>query len=430
MAIRLAALDVDGTLLAPDNSITPATKEAIREAKAAGIEIVVCTGRAFVEVRDILRQLPEVRYLSCGTGAYALDVWTMETLYECSMPEELGKQAYRAVAQADCMVHFYTGLSVRHSRWCMDHFTDYMEEKMRTLMEQSHIIVDDLDAFVESYHGPVEKLYVTFPNRAEYEKAYEAVRKLPVFLTDGGWAVDLEVMSRDTDKGVALRALAEKLGATAVVTTATDVRGKFSVDAWAARHGCVISDMGLAKAVSAAILEGNVPLCSQFPLPSPLPEGTFAGESGPLGIFIGWRTKSPFARTLRLIPRVLRVGVGCRRGISAEAVENAVQAVFAENGLDTAAICGVCSIDLKQDEAGLLAACEKNNWPVHFYTAQQLRDVAGNFTPSDFVRSVTGVDNVCERAALLDAEKLIVQKTARDGVTIAVAAEHWEVRFG
>lgn len=212
MAIRLAALDVDGTLLAPDNSITPATKEAIREAKAAGIEIVVCTGRAFVEVRDILRQLPEVRYLSCGTGAYALDVWTMETLYECSMPEELGRQAYRAVAQADCMVHFYTGLSVRHSRWCMDHFTDYMEEKMRTLMEQSHIIVDDLDAFVESYHGLVEKLYVTFPNRAEYEKAYEAVRKLPVFLTDGGWAVDLEVMSRDTDKGVALRALAEKLG--------------------------------------------------------------------------------------------------------------------------------------------------------------------------------------------------------------------------
>ena len=224
--------------------------------------------------------------------------------------------------------------------------------------------------------------------------------------------------------------LAEKLGATAVVTTATDVRGKFSVDAWAARHGCVISDMGLAKAVSAAILEEDIPLCSQFSLPAPLPEGTFAGESGPLGVFIGWRTKAHFARTLRLIPRVLRVGVGCRRGISAEAVVRAVQTVFAENGLDTAAICGVCSIDLKQDEAGLLAACEKNNWPVHFYTAQQLRDVAGDFTPSDFVRSVTGVDNVCERAALLGAEKLIVQKTARRGVTVAVAAEHWEVRFG
>lgn len=63
--------------------------------------------------------------------------------------------------------------------------------------------------------------------------------------------------------------LAEKLNATAIVTTATDVRGKFSVDAWAARHGCVISDMGLAKAVSAAILEEDIPLCSQFSLPAP-----------------------------------------------------------------------------------------------------------------------------------------------------------------
>ena len=212
MAIRLAALDVDGTLLAPDNSITPATRQAIHEAKDAGLEIVVCTGRSFVEVQDILRQLPEVRYLSCGTGAYALDVWTMEMLYECSMPSELGKAAYRAVAQADCMVHFYTGLSVRHSRWCMDHFSDYMEEKMRPLMEKTHIIEDDLDAYVENSHDPVYKLYVTFPRKEEYDKAYNAVKELPVFLTDGGWAIDLEVMSRDTDKGVALKALASRLG--------------------------------------------------------------------------------------------------------------------------------------------------------------------------------------------------------------------------
>ena len=186
---------------------------------------------------------------------------------------------------------------------------------------------------------------------------------------------------------------------------------------------------GLPRRYRRRYWRGTCLFVASFTCLSPC-RGTFAGESGPLGIFIGWHVRTPFARTLRLIPRVLRVGVGCRRGISAEAVVRAVQTVFAENGLDTAAIRGVCSIDLKQDEPGLLAACEKNNWPVHFYTAQQLRDVAGDFTPSDFVRSVTGVDNVCERAALLDAEKLIVQKTARDGVTVAVAAEHWEVRFG
>ena len=224
--------------------------------------------------------------------------------------------------------------------------------------------------------------------------------------------------------------LAEKLGATAVVTTATDGRGKFSVDAWAARHGCAISDMGLAKAVSAAILEGDIPLCSQFPVAGPLPAGVTHGKEGALGIWIGWRVQKPFARTLRLVPRVLHVGVGCRRGISAAAVEAAVRTVFEENAWDEAGICGVYSIDLKRDEPGLLAACGRNGWPTVFYTARQLAGVEGDFTASAFVRSVTGVDNVCERAALLGAERLLTGKTALNGVTVAVAAEHWEVRFG
>ena len=226
------------------------------------------------------------------------------------------------------------------------------------------------------------------------------------------------------------RRLADSLGATAVVTTATDVCGRFAVDAWAARHGCAISDMGLAKAVSAAILEGDVPLCSQFPVAGPLPAGVTHGKEGALGIWIGWRVQKPFARTLRLVPRVLHVGVGCRRGISAAAVEAAVRTVFEENAWDEAGICGVYSIDLKRDEPGLLAACGRNGWLTVFYTARQLAGVEGDFTASAFVRSVTGVDNVCERAALLGAERLLTGKTALNGVTVAVAAEHWEVRFG
>ena len=53
----------------------------------------------------------------------------------------------------------------------------------------------------------------------------------------------------------------------------------------------------------------------------------------------------------------------------------------------------------------------------------------GDFTPSAFVRGVTGVDNVCERAAMAGAEKLILKKTAMDGVTVAIAEKSWEVAF-
>ncbi len=226
------------------------------------------------------------------------------------------------------------------------------------------------------------------------------------------------------------RRLAGALGASAVITTATDVNGKFAVDAWAAKNGCAISSMPLAKKVAAEILEHDVPLVSEFPIRGALPNGVVEGDTGTLGILIGVHTKAPFAQTLRLVPRILHIGVGCRKGISKETVEAAIQTVLASHNLDLNAVKGVYSIDLKRQEAGLLAACKEHDWPATFYTAEELQAVAGEFTESSFVQGVTGVGNVCERAAMLGADKLLVKKTAVDGVTVAVAAEYWEVSFG
>ena len=226
------------------------------------------------------------------------------------------------------------------------------------------------------------------------------------------------------------RTVAEALGAQPVITTATDVRGRFSVDTWAKERGYLLDDMDLAKAVSAAVLEGPVPFVSDLPVKGDLPAGLVSSDSGRLGIYLGWRTSGPFERTLRVIPRVLRLGIGCRRGIPKDAVAAAVGAVLEENGIDPRAISRAASIDLKSREAGLLEWCAEAGLPMDFYDAETLSRVEGDFTPSDFVRQVTGVDNVCERAALLGAARLLVKKTARDGVTVALAAELPEVRFG
>ena len=98
--------------------------------------------------------------------------------------------------------------------------------------------------------------------------------------------------------------------------------------------------------------------------------------------------------------------------------------------LDLRAAAGVYSIDLKKDEPGLLAACRTLRLPAQFYSAQALAAVPGSFSDSGFVASVTGVGCVCERAAMLGAERLLVPKTICGGVTVAVAIEHWEVDFG
>ena len=66
----------------------------------------------------------------------------------------------------------------------------------------------------------------------------------------------------------------------------------------------------------------------------------------------------------------------------------------------------------REEEARLLAALE------------------GEFAHSQRVLRVTGVDNVCERAAMMGAARLVVGKTAWEGVTAALAEVDWTARFG
>ena len=133
-------------------------------------------------------------------------------------------------------------------------------------------------------------------------------------------------------------------------------------------------------------------------------------------------TLTPTGQALHIVPRIAVLGIGCRRGTTAEHLEAAFAAFCRESGLAPQGVAAAASIDLKRDEPGLAAFCRDHGWSMDFYTAAQLRAVPGNFTASGFVTSVTGVDNVCERAAVLaSGGTLLLPKWARDGVTFAAA---------
>ena len=227
---------------------------------------------------------------------------------------------------------------------------------------------------------------------------------------------------------LALR-LAEVVGGTAVITTATDINKKFSVDAWAARNGLHITNLNTAKAVSAEILERPVPIKSDFPIVNDLPNATVSADSGRIGIYISCKKDKPFEETLLLVPRVLHLGIGCRRGTPVENFRQAVDTVLKEHNIHPKAIKQVTSIDIKSNETGLLEFCQERELPAVFYSAQQLWEVPGEFTKSQCVLRYTGVDNVCERSSMIGAEKLLVKKTVRNGVTVAISTEAWEVSF-
>ena len=226
------------------------------------------------------------------------------------------------------------------------------------------------------------------------------------------------------------REVAAAIGARAVVSTATDVNGLFAVDEWARKQGLALVERQIAKEVSACLLDGGtVGFSSDIAVEGALPSGV---EEGPheLGIKVGLDTADcPFAHTLHLVPRVVTVGVGCKRGTDATALEAFVRGALANAHVSPAAVARVASIDVKRDEEAVLALARALGCEPVFYSAEQLAAVEGIFASSDFVRAAVGVDNVCERAAVAGGARLIGSKEAHEGMTVALGQDEASVRF-
>lgn len=225
--------------------------------------------------------------------------------------------------------------------------------------------------------------------------------------------------------------IAEITGGTAVITTATDSGGLFSPDCFALQNNLLITDMDAAKEIAAAAVNGEqIGFQSDLPFQA-LPAPLTASAAPQCGFYVGTDTSiSPFPVTLHLVPRNLVLGIGCKSGAIQDDIQQAVMQALQTQHLDFRRICAVSSIDLKADEPGLRAFCRSHDLPFFTYSADELMQVSGTFTASDFVRQVTGADNVCERSAVrCSGGRLIMRKYAFAGVTVACAEKQTVLRF-
>ena len=249
--------------------------------------------------------------------------------------------------------------------------------------------------------------------------------------------------------------IAKALGATPIITTATDLSNVFSVDIWAKENDCEIEDISKIKHISSAVLRGErVAISSDFEVEGDLlsclvleencvqcskliecevkedgsKRGSYSYENG---IVISLDEKKKNAtNTINLIPKVITLGVGCRRGVSSADFEEYILGVLRENNISIRAVKEICSIELKKDEKCIVDFSEKYNVKFKTFSSYELNEVEGEFSSSAFVKSTTGVDNICERSAMCEGEKeLFLKKQSHNAVTIAIAKTKWRVKF-
>ena len=261
--------------------------------------------------------------------------------------------------------------------------------------------------------------------------------------------------------------LAEHMGSTPVITTATDLNHCFAVDLFAKRNALhIVNKDGIAK-VSSRILAGEEVTMAveeghlqegevsedisvvSAELTEDVPAALTESAIDASAALIESSAESPVVteasvdvlvapasygkgRLLTLRPKEYVIGIGCKRGKAAEQIDQFVHRVLKESGISMEQVAAFASIDRKKDEEGILWMSSHYGIPFVTYSAEELQQVEGSFHASEFVKSQVGVDNVCERAALRFSGPggiLITGKQAEDGITAAIAKRRWSVSF-
>lgn len=189
------------------------------------------------------------------------------------------------------------------------------------------------------------------------------------------------------------------LGIEPVITTATETRGLESVEGFATRRGCDIVNRDSTRTVNAAILDAEVPLYA---------------IAGP-GIVVAGPGVSVLLRK-----GDYTVGLGCRKGVSATEVTEAIERGLHDAGIARNEVLVYATTAKKRREAGLIQAIEELGGNLVFLDDDTIN---AEEAPTPSRASLIGLVGVAEPAALAVSKEreLVLARQLYGSVTLAIA---------
>ena len=214
MSIKLILLDLDGTLLTSEKTISPADYDALERCAKGGVHIVPSTGRFYTGMPQVVRDLPFVRYVVAVNGAQVYDVKEDKVLCREEIALDDALRVYEELDKLpviyDCyMDGFGYDDAAMYER--VDEFVS--DPRVNAMVKATRKPVPDLRAFLREQGRPLQKIQMFFKDMDRRAKELERLPKLfPDLVVSSSIANNIEINAKNANKGEALRFLCRHLG--------------------------------------------------------------------------------------------------------------------------------------------------------------------------------------------------------------------------
>lgn len=260
MPIKLLALDMDGTTLTSQVTLTAATRDAITAAIARGITVVPTSGRCLHTLPKEVLAIPGIRYAITSGGAAVNDLHTRTTLGTIPLTAEEVARTRALAGIFDVMIEAYIDGRIFLPKACLDNLAYYrILPRYHEFYRQNSVAIDEPEGFEEILeNSPVEKLNISFHQAEDRSLLAGLLREKTRLTIIPAAENNLEINSGNANKAEGLKQLAVCLGIDASdIMAIGDSGNDVAMLRWA---GCGIAMANAAdnvKAVADAITATN-----------------------------------------------------------------------------------------------------------------------------------------------------------------------------
>ena len=235
-AIKLAALDLDGTLLDRSSKIGPRTLAALTAAMRRGVVVVPATGRGLSALPRVVAAIPGLRYALTSNGAAVWDlgpdplaavrsrygepgpgpVAEPVCLWRRTLPAGTARAVYALLDRYEGELNYFAGGRTFKTpaglAWTKARMARLLSTEAKQADDGRFTILPDLHPYFEAHSGEIEKFCMFFASKAQADEVLPRLAALPGVEATQGSPDNVEATAAGVNKGAALLALAAQLG--------------------------------------------------------------------------------------------------------------------------------------------------------------------------------------------------------------------------
>ena len=209
MSYKLIVTDMDGTLLGSNHEVTEENKKALKEASDKGINVTVATGRMYSSAKSHIDFLDsKIPIIACN-GALIKDSITNEIIYSNYIDKDKSLGILKVLEKYKVYYQYYSEDLLMCKKIDNDNKNLI---KIKKLMSSGVdlVLLPDLTEYIMS-NGILKVIVIEDENLEILDEITKELNKIEGLEITKSWFNNIEIMSTGSDKGSAVKILAEYL---------------------------------------------------------------------------------------------------------------------------------------------------------------------------------------------------------------------------